>query len=133
MNTIDLKTVMNKQFGHCAELLMKKGEEYAEDSPDRLEHFKAAAALMGVTPQAALMGMLSKHLVSVSDMCMSGRHYNRDRWHEKLTDSINYLVLLAAIIAEEAGEEAGEETEGPVQYEIRLDGAIAKDLKEAIL
>ena len=101
MNNESLKRIVKDQFEYCTDLLMEKGKEYAEDEHDRLEHFKAAAAIMGTTPRAALMGMLSKHLVSVSDMCMSGNHYDWERWREKLTDSINYLVLLAALVIEE--------------------------------
>ena len=109
MNNQELEKHMCETFTYCADLMLAKGKEYAEDEEDRLEHFKAAAALMGVTPEAALMGMLSKHLVSVSDMCMSGRRYDRDRWREKLSDSINYLVLLGAIVTEE--EEYEDETD----------------------
>ena len=54
--------------------------------------------------EAALMGMLSKHLVSVADMCMDQRGsaaYSIDQWEEKITDSMNYLFLLKAIIRED--------------------------------
>lgn len=56
---------------------------------------------MNTTPKAALFGMLSKHLVSVSDMCTDGQTYDIDRWNEKITDSICYLILLRAIVEEE--------------------------------
>lgn len=45
--------------------------------------------------------MLSKHLVSISDMCVDGREYSVERWTEKITDSINYLLILRAMIEEE--------------------------------
>lgn len=105
MNTKQLNKVRTSLFEHCAALLTDKGKEYAEDHPDRLRAFKVAAELQGISPKAALYGMLAKHLVSVSDMCQSDHHYDRDRWTEKLTDSINYLVLLAAIVTEELEED----------------------------
>lgn len=55
--------------------------------------------------KAALMGMLSKHLISVSDMCMDGQQYSKEQWDEKITDSINYFLILCAIIEEELNEE----------------------------
>lgn len=113
MTNKELETIMDDMFAYCADLIMKKGREYAEDETDRLEHFKAAAGLMGTTPRQALMGMFSKHIVSVSDMCMSGRHYDTERWREKLSDSINYLILLAAIIAEEEAEHATDRNTDP--------------------
>lgn len=55
--------------------------------------------------QAALMGMLSKHLISVSDMCMDGQQYSKKQWGEKITDSINYFLILCAIVEEELNGE----------------------------
>ena len=103
MKTEELQKIMNRQFDVCMNIMAGKSEEYTEGSDDKLEHFRAAAALMGVTPEAALMGMLSKHLVSVADMCMDQRGsaaYSQERWSEKITDSMNYLFLLKAIVEE---------------------------------
>ena len=51
------------------------------------------------------MGMLSKHLISVSDMCTDERQYAKEQWDEKITDSINYFLILRAIVEEELSEE----------------------------
>ena len=99
-----LQETMEEQYRRCKDVLLKKSREYTGGSDDKLEHFRAAAALMGVTPEAALMGMMSKHLVSVADMCMDQRGsaaYDIDQWEEKITDSMNYLFLLKAIIRED--------------------------------
>ena len=44
------------------------------------------------------MGMLSKHLISVSDMCMDEQQYSKEQWDEKITDCINYFLILRAIV-----------------------------------
>ena len=63
--------------------------------------FKAAAALQHTTPQRALAGMLAKHIVSLYDMCFAEETvYPMDTWDEKITDSLNYLFLLKAIVKE---------------------------------
>jgi hypothetical protein len=49
--------------------------------------------------KAALMGMLSKHLISVLDMCMDKQQYSKEQWDEKITDSINYFLILREIVA----------------------------------
>jgi hypothetical protein len=50
--------------------------------------------------------MLAKHVVSVYDMCMSDGKFGIEKWTEKVTDSINYLLLLmAAVWEEDYGEE----------------------------
>ena len=76
-------------------------KEYTGDAPDRLIAFKAAAALQHTTPQRALAGMLAKHIVSLYDMCFAEETvYPMDTWDEKITDSLNYLFLLKAIVKE---------------------------------
>ena len=69
---------------------------------DRLNAFKIAASLQGCTPKAALAGMMSKHVVSLYDMCYSSLlQFDLEQWDEKITDCINYLILLKALIKEE--------------------------------
>ena len=42
--------------------------------------------------------MLAKHIVSLYDMCFDEEAvYPMDTWNEKITDSLNYLVILKAI------------------------------------
>lgn len=54
------------------------------------------------TQARALAGMLAKHIVSLYDMCFADRvSYDMGTWEEKITDSLNYLFLLKAIVKEE--------------------------------
>ena len=94
--------IINKQIERCKSILCSKAEEYA--TADRLHNFKIAGALQGVSPVQALMGMMAKHTVSVADMCMSNETYPQEMWDEKITDSINYLLLLSALVREENNE-----------------------------
>jgi hypothetical protein len=83
--------------------LMKhiKGPEYANETSDRLSNFKEAAALQHITPAMALVGMWAKHIVSLVDLIRTHRT-NDLKFHEKLVDAINYLILLEALVSEEA-------------------------------
>lgn len=93
---------VNHTLGHCCDLLLIKSEEYTPDEDDRLAAFKQAAALERTTPERALFGMLAKHLISVQNMCDTKiRDYTKERWQEKITDSINYLLLLKGLVDEE--------------------------------
>ena len=110
MNQKEFNEVIIRQTDRCKSMLVAKGAEYAPGAVknmavDRLEHFKKAAVGMNTTPKAALMGMLSKHLISVSDMCMGEQQYSKEQWDEKITDSINYFLILRAIVEEELNEE----------------------------
>jgi hypothetical protein len=89
---------VNAQIKRCQELLTLKEHEYA--SEDRLSAFKQAAVFMNCTPPQALLGMWTKHLTSISKMISSGEAYSPQVWNEKITDAINYLLLLRALVDE---------------------------------
>lgn len=103
MNNADFNKVVEAQLTHCRDLLCKKGEEYDSDSGDRFHSFRVAAALQGETPMQALAGMLAKHTVSIYDLMHAGST-DLTIWTEKITDHINYLLLLKGLIIDELDE-----------------------------
>lgn len=104
MNITRFNDIVAKQLSKTADLLTQKGNEYAPDV-DRLAAFKQAADLQQCTVPEALGGMLAKHIVSIYQMLPDAYLYTSEKWDEKINDAINYLLLLKACIAEEAGEE----------------------------
>lgn len=99
MNNKQFISTVNEQIETCVRILEGKAKEYATE--DRLHNFKVAAELLGCTPEQALAGMMAKHTVSIYDMCRGDGDLRMDVWEEKITDSINYLLLLKAILVEE--------------------------------
>ena len=100
----EVNAVFDEQVKLCADTLQRKTKEYTGDNADRLSAFKAAAALQNCTQEQALAGMMAKHIISLYDMCFAaGVSYDLDTWNEKITDSLNYLFLLKAIVKEEYG------------------------------
>ena len=99
MNTTTFERLFEEQVNRSRSVLVSKAKEYATE--DRLHNFKVAAALEGKTQEQALAGMMAKHTVSVYDMAESGLAYHIELWQEKITDHINYLFLLNAIVREE--------------------------------
>lgn len=101
MTTETFNQVIDEQIKWCTGVLINKAEEYATD--DRLHNFKTAAIVEHTTPIRALAGMMAKHTVSVYDTCSNDENtkYPIDLWNEKITDSINYLLLLRALVEEE--------------------------------
>lgn len=100
MTNTEFNEVAAAQIDYCLTLLGVKGEEYDTDSGDRLHAFKIAAALQHITTKQALAGMLAKHIVSIYDMCAEGEH-SLEKWTEKISDSINYLLLLKGMVIED--------------------------------
>ena len=96
MTAHTFKGILDYYLKRSEEVLGVKAEEYATE--DRLHNFKVAAEVQGTTPVKALGGMMAKHTVSIYDMIESPQAYPRAVWEEKITDHINYLILLAALI-----------------------------------
>ena len=101
MNVQKFNEVVAAQVKMSTDILCVKAKEYAA-AEDRLHNFKTAAALECITPKQALAGMMAKHTVSVYDMCMSLSDFPMTMWDEKITDHINYLLLLKAVIVEDS-------------------------------
>jgi hypothetical protein len=99
MDSETFAEVVDNQLRICKDVLVDKAREYAPDE-DRLHNFRVAAAIQNVDMLEAVAGMMAKHTVSVYDMCGSEKTFTTDQWNEKITDSINYLILLRAVVQE---------------------------------
>ena len=103
MNNEAFEKIVNRQLDVCKNILNHKGTEYGgiDATEDRLLFFKCAALLQGISTKEALAGMMIKHTISIYDMCKDSDHSPIEKWNEKITDHINYLLLLKAIVSEE--------------------------------
>jgi hypothetical protein len=108
--------IVEDQLERIRSVLVKKADEYNLEE-DRLGFFKRSAAFAQETPEQALYGFLLKHLQSITDMVQSGKEYSKDLWHEKITDAMNYLVLLLGLL-EDTGR--AKEKSGPKPQRVRL-------------
>lgn len=113
--------IFSKQVDICEEVLIKKAEEYGTE--DRLHNFKIAATLQDCSPIQAVAGMMVKQTVSIYDMCQAIEGYHTmDQWDEKITDHINYLILLRATVQDSIwGENAKDQF--PIEKPITLHNA----------
>ncbi len=91
------------------EVMCQKSAEYARGD-DKLHNFKRAAQVSGKSPLECLQGMKLKHDVSILDMLndesgpgtLGGQ---QEKWEEKISDDINYLILMLALLYEKYGWE----------------------------
>lgn len=94
--------VVEEQLNTCSNLITAKGEsDYVIGSQDRLIQFKTAASLQKNTPKQALLGMMTKHVTSLYDMVADNGDYPIEKWEEKITDLMNYCLLLKGLVVEE--------------------------------
>lgn len=102
MTPKEFKQVVDRQLGVCMNTLVKREERYS-DYNDRLHNFKQAAYLNVALPEQSLWGMVSKQIVALSDEVRRAEcreDINELRSMEYITDIINYMLLLRALISE---------------------------------
>lgn len=116
MNSEEFSYVFEEQVDICRRLLLTKAAEYAEDD-DRLHNFNVAAELQGCTREEALAGMMCKHTVSIYDMIREGaNNFSMEKWDEKITDHINYLILLRALVTDELEKDQASEFQSNIVF-----------------
>lgn len=108
--------VLNRRIELTKSVLASKNKEYASSS-DKLHNFKRAGRMLGCTPEKALIGMWTKHIISLLDIvdeieykcngepdCLPVFEDDTEEYigtiEEKIGDAINYLILLEAMIKE---------------------------------
>ena len=87
-------------------VMCNKSAEYARGD-DKLHNFKRAGEIDGISSIEALRGMQLKHTTSIKDMLDDIKKGEQPStcalWEEKLTDEMNYTILLWALLAETYG------------------------------
>lgn len=112
MTLEDFKKLCERRLEQCTGLMYgQKNAEYTRND-DKLHNFKRAAAMRGKEPEDVLVDMWTKHLVSVMDIvddAITGRRPipSQGLLDEKFNDTINYVLLLEALIEERKAKAAG--------------------------
>jgi len=113
MNVEKFNAMLEERIKKTRQVLDSKNKEYATNA-DKLRNFKRAGAMENCIPEKALIGMWSKHVVSILDIVdkidadedeelikiCDGEGLTKEMLEEKCGDAINYLILLEALIKE---------------------------------
>lgn len=122
MNSEEFEGVLSAQINRTVDILGNKAAEYADDT-ERLHNFKVIAELQGISTHQAVVNLMAKHTVSIFDLAQRPvDEVTENLWNEKITDHINYLILLQAALAEER-KEAAEQASFPNEDLIGLEDA----------
>lgn len=97
MNNEEFMYYIHTAFERRKAILVKKEKEYS-NGKDRLEQFHRAASAQNILPTEALVGMMTKHFTSITDMAKDPSNHTFRQWHEKLDDLRNYCDLLDALV-----------------------------------
>ncbi len=110
MTTKEFNNIVKMIIDYCEDVLISKTEEYVLDNDDRLKAFRREwlETDKPENEKKILWGQMAKHISSIYDYCLEDNpkfdveHY--DKWYEKIADSINYLIILFAIVYERAAD-----------------------------
>jgi hypothetical protein len=106
VNTDTFNELLERKLADSRSVLAGKATEYSHGG-DRLSNFKQAAAILNSTPEAALMGFVTKHIVALYDFVAAlpdGKQYTVEQWAEKTGDIRNYMILLDGLIEERSSK-----------------------------
>lgn len=96
MKLEEFQKIANAVVNRSLKVLTAKRNEYASED-DVLINFKSAGKYLDTTPQSALLYFLTKHLISLRDIVYGKVPCDMETIQEKITDAINYLILLEAL------------------------------------
>lgn len=105
MNQDQFEGILDAQIKRVRDTLVVKTDEYATD--DQLHNIRQVAELLGVAMPEAIAGMMAKHTVSIYTMIQDGKPHLVEKWDEKITDHIVWLILLKAALIDNANPEQG--------------------------
>lgn len=100
----DLDGVVRDILAHSADLLLSKGQEYANDA-DRLGNFRRIGSTSGQSPEEVALTLLAKHIDSISQGVQKDVPFlwvtpeGKEGLKQRVSDALNYILLLAATLA----------------------------------
>lgn len=98
--------LVDDQLDRCKKVLCDKNLEYA-DQGDRLSNFRQPSSLMNMHPAEVAFCYDAKHLASIQKIVhemSGGKLPTKELWLEKITDYLNYGLLMHACVMEELEE-----------------------------
>ena len=104
MTNEEFEIVLNERLADTKQRLASKAGEYASGN-NRMHNFEASGRMNDESREKALWGMMSKQIVAVKDMVDMVENDDIDNIElfqidEKIGDTINYLILLEAMLIE---------------------------------
>ena len=101
----EFNKIVEERFDKIRETLIEKAKEYTVEGGDRFHSFNSAALMNEESVERALWGMLSKHVISVRDICFENTPVTEKLIEEKVGDWIIYGFLLEGILKEKLKNE----------------------------
>lgn len=115
MNQTEFEKVMDSAIADAKKILCKKGQDYTRvGSDDRLDNFKSIGAITGLSPLQVWAVLISKQFLALMQYVSAGKLHS-ESVEERFSDTLNYLFLGRAIIAEQISQ-AQKQTQDKERY-----------------
>ena len=105
MDDKKFSAVAKKQFADCQDILAERGKTYAVRNQDRLSAFGVMANLLDDSSVNVVLELAAKPIAKLFSLRKS-RSKKLSSWQEYITDTINYLIILRAVLEEDENEQA---------------------------
>ena len=102
MDSQKFNQLIEEQLNYCKELLSSKNDEYAQKT-DKLSNFRQSSSLLGMCAAEVAFCYDTKHIASIQKIVheiSQGKFPTKELWREKITDYINYGLLINACVME---------------------------------
>lgn len=100
MNQKEISDLANVMLSECFTLLQEKNKDYSIEE-DALAGFKNVAKEIKVTPLKVWFVYARKHWGAISNYVRNNGKIESEPIESRLTDMINYCILLKALIEDE--------------------------------
>ena len=101
MTTQELIAMVEEFQVQEVEMLKSKGADYSGTS-DTLSNFKSIAALSGTSKYFVWLVYFLKHVWAINTWVKTGGNLKDESIESRIMDARNYLILLLALIKEDA-------------------------------
>ena len=119
MNPEVFNQLIEEQLNRCKKLLTVKNDEYAQKT-DRLSNFRQPSSLLGMCPAEVAFCYDTKHIASIQKIVheiSEGKFPTKELWEEKITDYLNYGLLMNACVMEALKKKEEQEYYADKEYD----------------
>lgn len=102
MDSKKFEKLSDEQIKICKDILFSKRAEYSTNE-DVLHNFRQPTTLMNMSPAEVAFCYDTKHIASIQKIVheiSEGKLPTKELWREKITDYLNYGLLMNACVME---------------------------------
>jgi len=100
----ELVKFIEERVNKCKEVISKKGLEYGTNY-NVLKNFFYTGMFLGENPEKVAFMYMLKHFESLKSIIYDGKITTDEVYEEKITDLLNYLFIIDALIKERRNQE----------------------------